>query len=202
MDIIRNYSKWKDTQKYIRDVLQQLESKGFRNMHSWKVDLDNALARVMEHQYIRNLKTLHLYLPEIHTDLMYRNSSLEFSPNEKELRQIYDQQLQKFLDIPKVFETLSDQRDIFKNIIKRYVSSADFKHNTGFVFRNEDALRGVSNQTDDLFKQLEAVKDHWQSWLQLESLDTKKLTSWQHWDLHFRASKTFGQEIAKLPRYG
>lgn len=69
------------------------------------------------------------------------------------------------------------------------------------IFRNEDALLGVSQQTDDLFKQLEAVKDHWQSWLQLESLDTNKLSSWQQWDLHFRASKTFGQEVAKLPRY-
>lgn len=68
------------------------------------------------------------------------------------------------------------------------------------LLRNGEHLLGVSKQTDELFKQLEVVKNHWQSWLQLDSLDTSRLTSWQHWDLHFRASKTFGQEIAKLPR--
>lgn len=88
-------------------------------MQSWKTDLDNALANVLERQYVRNLKTLHLYLPEIHADLIYRNGSLEFFPNKQDLRQIYDQQLQTFLDIPTNFETLSDNRDIFKNIIKK-----------------------------------------------------------------------------------
>lgn len=100
-------------------MIKQLEYKGFKNMQSWKIDLDNALSKVLEQQYVRNLKTLHLYLPEISADLIYRNSTLEYSPNEKELRKIYDQQLQKFLDIPKNFETFSDNRDIFKDIIKR-----------------------------------------------------------------------------------
>lgn len=122
VDIIKNYSKWKETQKHIREILKQLENKGFRNMQSWKIDLDSAMAEVLEQQFVRNLKTLHLYLPEIHTDLIYRNSSLEYSPAEKELRQIYDQQLQKFLDIPKIFESLSDNRDIFKDIIKRFTN--------------------------------------------------------------------------------
>lgn len=120
VDIIREYSKWKEIQKRVREILKQLEANGFRNTQSWKVELDNAFARVLEQQYVRNLKTLHLYLPEIHTDLIYRNSVLEYSPNEKDLRQIYDQQLQKFLDIPKTFETLSDSRDVFKKIIERY----------------------------------------------------------------------------------
>lgn len=62
-------------------------------------------------------------------------------------------------------------------------------------------MNNVSKHTEKLFEQLQAVMKHWQSWLQLEALDTSKLTTWQHWDLHFRASKTFGQEIAKLPRY-
>lgn len=88
-------------------------------MQSWKHDLDNHLAKILEYQYVRNLKTLHLYLPDIHADLLYRNSSLEFAPNEKELRVIYDQQLQMFMEIPKNFETLSENRDVFKNIIER-----------------------------------------------------------------------------------
>jgi len=61
-------------------------------------------------------------------------------------------------------------------------------------------LQKVSENTENLFSQLKGVVKHWESWLKLESLDTSQLTSWQHWDLHFRASKGFGQEVAKLPR--
>lgn len=69
-----------------------------------------------------------------------------------------------------------------------------------YQFRNETVLDTISKKKQELFEQLDAVIRHWQSWLQLEPLDSKKLTTWEHWDLHFRASKTFGQEIAKLPR--
>lgn len=120
VDIIKYYTTWKETQKHVRDIFRQLETKGFRNMQSWRIDLDNVLANVLEQQYVRNVKTLHLYLPEIRADLMYRQSTLEYSPDVKELRQLYDQQLQKFLDIPKNIETFSENKDIFRSIIKRY----------------------------------------------------------------------------------
>lgn len=59
----------------------------------------------------------------------------------------------------------------------------------------------MNTHADDLLEQLDGVVKHWQSWLTLGTLDTTQLTSWEHWDLQFRASKTFGQEIAKLPRF-
>ncbi|XP_056634261.1 cytoplasmic dynein 2 heavy chain 1 [Diorhabda sublineata] len=185
IDLIRDYNKWKETTKYIRNVMAQVEDKGFRNMHSWKKDLDKQLSQVLEKQYLESLDTLHIYLPEINADLVYRNSVLEYLPTEDNLRRIYDQQLKRFLDIPKNFRTISEDSNnaLFEEII----------------LRNESALDNVSKRTDELFQQLKAVLTHWQSWLQLETLDLSKLVTWQHWDLHFRASKTFGQEIAKLP---
>uniref|UniRef100_A0AAR5P8V1 Dynein heavy chain linker domain-containing protein n=1 Tax=Dendroctonus ponderosae TaxID=77166 RepID=A0AAR5P8V1_DENPD len=97
---------------------------------------------------------------------------------------MYEQQLKKYLNIPKNFKGVSDNSEqIYEKIIER----------------NEAVLENVSKQKKELFEQLDAVIKHWQSWLQFEPLDEKKLTSWEHWDLHFRASKTFGQEIAKLP---
>ncbi|CAH1183888.1 unnamed protein product, partial [Phaedon cochleariae] len=184
-DLIKDLNKWKDTTKYIRNVLSQVEDKGFRNMTSWKIDLDTKLSDVLEKQYLENLNTLHVYLPEIQVDLIYRNSKLEYLPDEENLKNAYEKQLQKFLDIPKNFRMISDTMDnsLLHGILERHAS----------------ALENVSKCTDDLFEQLKSVKNHWQSWLQLETLETSKLTSWQHWDLHFRASKTFGQEIAKLP---
>ncbi|KAG5867049.1 hypothetical protein JTB14_004843 [Gonioctena quinquepunctata] len=184
-DLIKDYSRWKETAKYIRTVMNQVEEKGFRNMQSWKSDLDKKLSEVLEKQYLESLDTLHLYLPEIHIDLVYRNSKLEYMPNEENLKKTYQQQLKKFLDIPRNFRAISDvpDNDLFQ----------------GILARNETALATVSKHTEELFEQLKGVMNHWQSWLQLETLDTSKLSSWQHWDLHFRASKTFGQEIAKLP---
>ncbi|XP_074038391.1 dynein cytoplasmic heavy chain beethoven [Leptinotarsa decemlineata] len=184
-DLIKDYSKWRETGKNIRTIMTQVEDKGFRNMQSWKSDLDKKLSEVLEKQFLESLDTLHLYLPEIHIDLIYRNSKLEYFPNEDSLKKTYEQQLKKFLDIPRNFRAISEVPDtsLFQGILSR----------------NENALKTVSKHTDELFEQLKGVINHWQSWLQLDPLDTTKLTSWQHWDLHFRASKTFGQEIAKLP---
>lgn len=69
-----------------------------------------------------------------------------------------------------------------------------------YTFSNQEELQKVTSHTENLFEQLKAVKKHWQGWLSLGTLDTSQLTKWQEWDLHFRASKSFGQEIAKLPR--
>ena len=167
--------------------MSQVEEKGFKNMQTWKVDVDTNLCTVLEKQYIRSLDTLHLYLPEIYTDIIYRKSELQFSPNQTVLMEKYQHQLKKFLDIPKSFRGVSENSD----------------HNmfADIVGRSQKDLEKVNKHTEDLFEQLGNVLKHWQSWLQLDSLDVSKLTSWQHWDLHFRASKTFGQEIAKLPRY-
>lgn len=204
VDLIKDYSKWKDAVKYIRNIMAQVEEKGFKNVHTWKNDLDKKLAEVLEKQYIESLDTLHMYLPEIHIDLVYRSSKLEYLPNEETLRKLYEQQLQKFLNIPKNFKGVSDvpENDLFEAIIERYSIFGVIRYLLLiYYFRNKTKLDNVSKHTTNLFEQLQAVMKHWQSWLQLEALDTSKLTTWQHWDLHFRASKTFGQEIAKLPRY-
>ncbi|CAH1986239.1 unnamed protein product [Acanthoscelides obtectus] len=182
VDLIKEYSKWKDVAKQIRNILNQVEGKGFKNLQKWKIYLDKELALVLEKQYINSLDSLHLYLPEIYVDLTYRNLNLEYSPPEEQLKNIYEQQLKRFLDTPLSFRGISDDDTVFKEITER----------------NGEALKNVSKHTNELFDQLRKVIEHWKSWIQLESLDITKLTSWQHWDIHFRASKTFGQETAKL----
>lgn len=120
-DLIKYYQKWKETTKNIRDMISQVEQKGFKSMQSWKTALDQHLARVLEIQYLKSLDTLHLYLPEIHADLVYRDSELQFSPNKETLREKYQQQLKKFLDIPRNFRGVSDyaEGNVFGNIIEK-----------------------------------------------------------------------------------
>lgn len=156
-------------------------------MNIWKEDIDRCLSVILETHYLKSLDSLHLYLPEIYTELVYRNSQLQLSPDEKKLREKYEQQLNRFLDIPKTFKGVSDtsESNIFAEI----------------VTKNSAELSKVTKKTDAIFEQLHGVVNHWQSWLSLGNLDAAQLKKWQDWDLNFRASKAFGQEIAKLPRW-
>ncbi|KAK4887690.1 hypothetical protein RN001_003961 [Aquatica leii] len=183
-DLIKYFHCWKETTKNLREIIIQIENKGFQSLRLWKTEIDHQLYIVLEKQYLKSLDTLHLYLPEIHADLIYRDSQLQLSPDAKSLREKYHQQLKQFLDIPKTFRGVnSSKENVFLPIIEN----------------NKNDLDKVNQHADDLITQLNGVVKHWQSWLTLGTLDTSQLSSWEHWELHFRASKTFGQEIAKLP---
>lgn len=183
-DLLKDYEKWKKTVKSIKEIVSQVEHKGFKNSNIWKEDIDKNLSLVLEKHYIKSLDSLHLYLPEIYTELIYRSSQLQLMPDETKLKEKYEQQLNRFLDIPKTFRGISESSNIFSEITER----------------NSLELSKVSKRTNELFEQLRGVVKHWQSWLSLGALDTTRLKTWQDFDLHFRASKAFGQEIAKLPR--
>ncbi|XP_066245842.1 cytoplasmic dynein 2 heavy chain 1 [Euwallacea similis] len=184
VSLLREFSRWNEVIKNIRNLVANVENKGFKNMQPWKTEIDVKLSEILEEAYTKNLKKLHLSLEEIRVDLVYRNSTLDFSPNRQNLEQMYEQQLKKYLNIPRNIKGISDNsEDIYNKIIER----------------NGAVLNTLSDKKLELFGQLNSVIQHWQSWLQLEPLNSKKLSTWEHWDLHFRASKTFGQEIAKLP---
>lgn len=120
VDLIKDYSKWRDITRQMRTIMTQVEEKGFKNMQTWKSDVDQNLCKILEKQYIRSLDTLHLYLPEIYTDIIYRQSELQFSPNEDILKEKYQQQLKRFLEIPKIFRGVVDNgENIFAEIIDR-----------------------------------------------------------------------------------
>lgn len=95
--------------------------------------------------------------------------------------------MKRFLDLPKSFRGVSDNTEgsVFAEIVDRC----------------KDLYVQTEKRTEELFVKLRSVLEHWQSWLSLGKLDTSQLSTWQHWDLNFRASKTFGQEIAKFPKY-
>lgn len=123
MDLIKDFDKWKDNTKSMREIVDQVEAKGFKSMQSWKTAIDKSILVVLEKQYVRSLDSLHLYLPEIHTDLVYRNGQLQFSPDEKVLKEKFQAQLKRFLDIPKHFRGVSEigENSVFAVIIEKYV---------------------------------------------------------------------------------
>ncbi|GLV36076.1 beethoven [Carabus blaptoides fortunei] len=185
MDLIRHLQKWKDTAKQMRDIMHQVTQQSFTNTQTWKLEIDKRLSSVFEQQYRFSLDTAHLHLPEIYSDIIYRDSRLQFNPSEEKLREKYQYQLKRFLDLPKSFRGVSDNTEgsAFAEIVDRC----------------KDLYVQTEKRTEELFIKLGSVLEHWQSWLSLGKLDTSQLSTWQHWDLNFRASKTFGQEIAKFP---
>lgn len=121
VDLIKHYQTWKDTTKEMRDIMHEIQQKGFKNMNSWKLDIDQNLCKALEKQYVKSLPLLHMYLPEIYADLIYHDNHLLFSPDEKILREKYEQQLKRFLDIPKSFRGVAEISDsnVFLEITER-----------------------------------------------------------------------------------
>lgn len=118
IDLIKNYDKWKAIVSESRQLVLQVQQKGFQNMHVWKADLDSLISVMLEKQYLKNLDKLHYYLPEIYTDLIYKNSELHFLPGEDVLREKYEQQLKRFIDIPKNFQGILDTMS-FSTVIEK-----------------------------------------------------------------------------------
>jgi hypothetical protein len=70
--------------------------------------------------------------------------------------------------------------------------------------RNAHRFGHLFAKAEELLGRLNAVKDRWLQWVALGSVDLdcladQYLHSAEDWDRNFRASKTWSQEIAKLP---
>lgn len=105
----------------MREILLLIQQRGFTNTYAWKAEIDNELCKIFETQYLKSLETIYLYLPDIHTNLVYRNTQLQLSPTEDILRQKYEYHLKKLVDIPKHFEGVADttEENIFAAILER-----------------------------------------------------------------------------------
>lgn len=75
-----------------------------------------------------------------------------------------------------------------------------------FFPRNASRFALVFKRAEDLFRKLIQIKDQWEDRVALGSIDfehiiRENLNLASDWDLNFRASKIWGQEIAKLSWY-
>ncbi|XP_069679211.1 cytoplasmic dynein 2 heavy chain 1 isoform X2 [Periplaneta americana] len=189
-DLLRHQQQWKEGLKDIRNIMSQVEDQKFSNMKSWRAHWDRQLYKALEHQYQVGLEALNEHLPEIKVELVYRQQKLQFRPPMEEIRTKYYGQLKRFLAIPNNFRGVSESNEslIFPTIIDRNA------HRFGHLFV----------KAEELFGRLDAVKDRWLQWVALGSVDLDQLAEQylhtsEDWDRNFRASKTWSQEIAKLP---
>ena len=190
-DLLRQQQKWKDLLREIRNIFQQLESAGFKDQKTWRAHWDRQIYKALEHQYQHGLEVVNQHLPELKVELVYRNRKLQFSPPIEEIRLKYYSQLKRFLNIPNNFRGVGEggsDASIYPIIIERNA----FRYNKLF------------QAAEELFQRLESVKDKFEDWVALGSVDMddliqKRCKTSEDYDKNFRASKSKGQEIGRLP---
>lgn len=72
VDLIRQAPLWKDEMRRMRDIVFNLETKGYQNVDAFKLHWDYQLYKVLEHQYVSGLQDMASKLPDIHVDLVFR----------------------------------------------------------------------------------------------------------------------------------
>ncbi|XP_068211563.1 cytoplasmic dynein 2 heavy chain 1 [Palaemon carinicauda] len=189
-DLLRHQPQWKELLKEMRSIMQQLQEKGFADQKSWCSHWDRQLYKALEHQYQLGIEALNQNLPELKVELTYRQQRLQFRPPMEEIRMKYFGQLKRFLAIPYQFKGVSEVNDnpIFPIIVER----------------NAHRFTQLFQRAEELFERLEGVKDRFMDLCALGSCDIEDLVEThcktsEEWDRNFRASKSKGQEIGKLP---
>lgn len=71
-DLLRQNELWRDEMKNLRNVVTQLETKGYTNLQAFKIHWDHQLYKVLEYQYLIGLSDLSHRLPDIHIDIIFR----------------------------------------------------------------------------------------------------------------------------------
>uniref|UniRef100_A0A8C5YQN7 Cytoplasmic dynein 2 heavy chain 1 n=1 Tax=Marmota marmota marmota TaxID=9994 RepID=A0A8C5YQN7_MARMA len=192
IDLLRQQQRWKDGLQELRTGLASVEAQGFQasDMHAWKQHWNHQLYKALEHQYQMGLEALNENLPEINIDLIYKQGRLQFRPPFEEIRAKYYREMKRFIGIPNQFKGVGDAGDesIFSIMIDRNAS--------GFLT--------IYSKAEDLFRRLSAVLHQHKEWIvigqvDMEALVDKHLFTVHDWERNFKALKTKGKEVERLP---
>lgn len=139
-DLSRSHSVWSEDVKKLKNIVAQLESKGYTNLQSFQIHWDHQLYKALEIQYVMGLLDLNHRLPDIHVDIIFRyvqtvfssrfnklinrkpfcrQQEIQFRPTIEEIRFLYFAELRKFIERPITFKGLSDQSSkIFRVMVE------------------------------------------------------------------------------------
>lgn len=120
--------------------------------------------------------------------LFFRQQQLQFRPPFEEIRAKYYREIKKFISIPKNFKGLAENQALFQNIIQN----------------NSHLFQTVYEKAESLFSRLLAVKNKFEDWVVLGSVDMEqlveeKLHSVSDWEMNIKMVKIKGKEAEKLP---
>lgn len=72
VDLLRQGEIWKDEMRRLREIIANLEAKGYTNLQAFKLHWDHQLYKVLEQQYLEGLTDLNTKLPDIHIEIVFR----------------------------------------------------------------------------------------------------------------------------------
>lgn len=188
LDLVRQAPQWRGEMKRMREIVAEVEAKGYENLQGLKLHWDHQLYKVLEYQYVSGLLHLNHKLPDIHLEITFRQQQLLFRPALEEVRTKYFAQLRKFTEKPLDFYGVSSERsDFFRPMLER----------------NRHYFVGLYKQAEVLFEELTVFRDKWLPWVALGFLELDEfcrvhLVEWEDWDRNFRECKHLSQQVAKI----
>uniref|UniRef100_A0A2A4JRE1 Dynein heavy chain, cytoplasmic n=1 Tax=Heliothis virescens TaxID=7102 RepID=A0A2A4JRE1_HELVI len=191
-ELLAKQSEWKKGVKDIRDIIDTVESNGYKNTELWRSHWDWQLYKALEYQYIKTLLSLHKHFPHVKVDLVLRGYAVRVQPAIEEIRVQHYHQLRRLVSMPAHFvgvqNNLTDKQSIFAAIVEKH------------SWLGNKAVR----QLESALSSLEATCTSWTRRAalacvpDLDALCREHLTQPQHWENNFKACKAYGQAVAKM----
>ncbi|CAH4033508.1 unnamed protein product [Pieris brassicae] len=189
-ELLAKQSEWKKSVHDIRDIIEKVESNGFKNTEMWRSHWEIQVYKAMECQYIRALLSLHSNFPLMRVDLVLRGRAVTVQPPLEQVRTQLYQQLRRLVSLPSHFPSLlNNQLDkaVFASIVEKHGWIGNKA-----VHQIESALSRLSQacETWSVRACVACAPD-------LDAL-CADLTEPEHWEMNFKACKAYGQAVAKM----
>ncbi|XP_072941902.1 cytoplasmic dynein 2 heavy chain 1 [Epargyreus clarus] len=191
-ELLAKQAEWKKKIKDIRDIIEKVESNGYKNTDMWRSHWDLQIYKALECQYIKALLSLHTHFPHVKIDLILRDHMVQVQPPMEEIRAQHYHTLRRLVALPAQFvglkSSLAENQSIFATIVEKH----SWLGNKA-VGRLEAALSGVERVRDAWAHRaaLACVTD-------LPALCETHVREPQHWEINFKACKAYGQAVAKM----
>ncbi|VDN17047.1 unnamed protein product [Gongylonema pulchrum] len=194
LDLLKEANKWKDIIGEIRSKLAEQEQyAGSRsNMLPWLSHWDRQLYKALQLQYQWGIESLHSQIPQIQTQLVFKDQRLQLRPPLEEIRARYYRELRKFISIPQKFRGFQDTDQANSFFAK-------------MIERNASRFSSVFEKAEQLFEKLADIGSEFEDWVvlgqvDLEDLITTHFTRAADWENQIKLLKEKGRDAEKLPR--
>ncbi|KAH7706719.1 cytoplasmic dynein 2 heavy chain 1, partial [Aphelenchoides avenae] len=161
------------------------------NARPWAIHLDRQLYKALQVQFQWSLESLQSQLPTIHTQLVFREQSLQLRPGLEEVRVRYYKELRKLLSIPLRFRGIQQV-----NKGNEFFSA--------MLGKNASRFHGIYTESEKLFEKVSSVGDQFEDWIVLAQVNIEDLIE-EHfkkasdWEAELKTVKAKGREVERLP---
>ncbi|KAL3981549.1 Dynein heavy chain N-terminal region 1 family protein [Acanthocheilonema viteae] len=193
LDLLKEINKWKDVMGVIRNKIAEQERNigNRRNMIPWLSHWDRQLYKTLQLQYQWGIENLHMQIPLIQVQLIFKDQQLELRPPLEEIRAKYYRELRKFISIPQKFRGVQETEQASELFAK-------------MIEHNANRFWSVYEKAEQLFEKLINVGSEFENWIvlgqvDLESLITKHFKQAADWENQIKLLKGKGRDAEKLP---